>query len=101
MKSSYQFSEKDMDVYWTLWDKWARSEPMPRSEQQFMFLADEAHRFKCEHKTWPTVAQVLEYVEQKEKEVSERQKRLVEIFAKSKENKQSAPRTKEREHRAK
>jgi hypothetical protein len=92
MKNSYQFSEKDMDLYWTLWDKWARSEPLPRAEEEFMGLANEAHRFQCEHKTWPTVAQVLEYVERKEKEVSDRQKRLTEISAKGKENKQSATR---------
>jgi hypothetical protein len=84
MKSRYQFSEKDMDVYWTLWDRYVRSEPLPRFEQEFMWLADEAHRFKCEHKTWPTVAQVLEYVERKRKEVSDRQKRLAEICAKKK-----------------
>jgi hypothetical protein len=92
MKNNHQFSEKDMDVYWKLFGKWNDGETLTRAEEQFMWLANEADRFKCEHKTWPTVAQVLGYVEQKQKEVSERQKRLAVICAESKSNKQSATR---------
>jgi adenylate kinase family enzyme len=79
MKSSYQFSDKDMDIAWPLYMKWNNDEALTRAEEDFMNLAFEADRFKCERKTWPTVGQVLEYIEQQKQKAIDHTKRLAEI----------------------
>jgi len=84
MKSSYHFSEKDMDVAWPLYMKWNDDEPLTRAEQDFMDLAFEADRFKCEKKYWPTVGQVFEYLEQQKQNAINHRKRLSEICTKPK-----------------